>query len=372
MLPFFSRSSHVQEVSLTISARTFIKVVLLVVATMLLLSVLRNTTYALTLIVIALILALALNGPVSLVARHLPGRLRNSRSSATALAFLIVIAILAAFLISVVPPTVRQIEAFISTAPDTLQHLRVQYANVNDVIVRYHLQGQVDELSNEVTGRLRSSTAGAFTAITSLLNSFISVMTVLVLTFMMLVEGPQWIKLFEDLTPHAHREHVRQLRHDMYRAVRGYVNGQVTLALIASVLVLPGLLIFHVGYPFALMALVFVAGLVPMVGHTIAALIIAFIALFHSPLSAIGILIYYFLYQQVENYLIQPRLQASVTNLSPLLVLISLVVGVSFAGLLGGLVAIPLAACLRVWMLDYIREHYHLGAVALSGSTDEK
>lgn len=372
MLSIFSSKSDRPEVDLTISARTFAKVVLLVVATIVLLAVLRQTIYAFTLIVIALFLSLALNAPVSWVARHLPGKLRNSRSSATALSFLIVVVLLGIFLASVVPPIVRQTESFVLNAPETVMHLREQYRNVNDVIVRYHLQGQVDQLTGEITSRLRSSTASAFSAITSLLNSLVSLFTVLVLTFMMLVEGPLWMNLFRQLIPESRREHADKLRHNMYRAVRGYVNGQVILALVASILVLPGLLIFHVSYPFALMALVFICGLIPMVGHTIGALIVTFIALFHSPLSAVGILIYYILYQQIENYLIQPRLQANVTNLSPLIVLMSLLIGISFGGLVGGLVAIPVVACLRVWAIDYLGTHFHLGESILPGEAAKK
>jgi predicted PurR-regulated permease PerM len=79
------------------------------------------------------------------------------------------------------------------------------------------------------------------------------------------------------------------------------------------------------------------------------------VALFHSTTSAIVILAYYILYQQIENYLVQPRIQANTTNMSPLLVFIALVIGVSFGGILGGLVAIPVAGCIRIAILEYLR-----------------
>lgn len=360
MISLFSRKAE-QEVALTITARTFVKVLLLILATYLLLSMLRQTVYALTLILIAFFLAIALNAPVSWLAGHAPGKLRNNRSLATALAFLLVIAVLAGFLVSVTPSIVHETQSFIANAPNTIQQLRTQYHGVNDFIVRYHLQGQVDQLTNEVTNRLRGSASGAFLAVTGFFSSLVAIITVLVLTFMMLVEGPMWMAFLRQLVPHNQREHVRRVVNDMYRAVRGYVNGQVLLALIASVFILPGLLIFHVNYPFALMGLVFICGLIPMVGHIIGALVVSFIALFHSPLSAAGILAYYILYQQVETYLVQPRVQSNTTNLSPLLVLLSLTVGLSFGGLLGGLVAIPFVACVRVWVLDYLESRGILG-----------
>jgi predicted PurR-regulated permease PerM len=140
----------------------------------------------------------------------------------------------------------------------------------------------------------------------------------------------------------------------MYRAVKGYVNGQVVLAAVAALIILPGLLIFHVSYPITLMAVIFICALIPVIGHAIAITIVTLVALFHSPFSAIGIFVYYLLYQQIEAYLIQPRLQANTTKLSPLFVFLALVIGVNFGGLLGGLVAIPIMACVRVAVIDYL------------------
>src|SRR4029079_13482395 len=94
---------------------------------------------------------------------------------------------------------------------------------------------------------------------------------------------------------------------------------------------------------------------IPLVGHTLGAIIVSLVALFHSPWSAVLVLGYYILYQQIENYIIQPRIQANSTNMSPLLVFCSVIIGVSFGGLLGGLVAIPVAGCVRICVLDYLR-----------------
>ena len=96
-----------------------------------------------------------------------------------------------------------------------------------------------------------------------------------------------------------------------------------------------------------------------MVGHTLGAIVISIVALFHSPIAAIIILVYYLFYQQVENYVIQPRIQANTTDLSPLLVFMAIVIGISFDGLFGGLIAIPIAGCLRVLIIDYL-ETKHL------------
>src|SRR5206468_10537035 len=152
-----------------------------------------------------------------------------------------------------------------------------------------------------------------------------------------------------------HSKYLDRVVPDMYRVIKGYVNGQVTLAALAALLISPALFILHISYPVALIVIIFFCGLIPLVGHTIGAIIVTLVALFHSPASAIIILAYYILYQQIENYVIQPRIQANSTEMSPLIVFSSVLIGVSFGGLLGGLVAIPVAGCIRIVILDYLR-----------------
>ena len=172
---------------------------------------------------------------------------------------------------------------------------------------------------------------------------------------MLLVEGPRWLGFIKDLFPAKRQKTLTNLGEEMYRVIRGYVNGQVLLAAIATALITPALFILHIGYPMALILLVFICGLIPMIGHTIGAVIISVVALFNSVPTALIILTYYILYLQFENYVIQPKIQANNTNMSPFLVFASVIVGVSFGGLLGGLVSIPIAGCLRIVLLEYLR-----------------
>lgn len=354
MFSFFSRRKNQEEIALTITTKTYVKILSLILVTFLLVAVLQRATYAITLVSIALLLALALNTPVGWVARHLPGSLRGSRALATALAFLLVVVVLAGFLLAVLPPLIHQTSQLIDNAPSLIREARSHNSQINQFVTRYHLQGQVNDLTNQLSNQFRQSAGSAVTAITSILNSLVAVLIVLVLTFMMVIEGPHWLRFFREMVPVDHREHVEEIRREMYKAVRGFVNGQVLLAVIAALLLVPGMIVFAVPYPAAVAALVFVCCLVPMVGNIVAAAFVGGIALFNSPLTALAILIYYIAYQQIENFIIQPRIQASATNLSPLLVLISLIVGLSLGGILGGLVAIPVVACLRVWVVDYL------------------
>ena len=362
-----------QEVALTITTQTFIRVLLLIIGTVVILAALHKASHALLLIFIAFFLALALNAPVHWVEQHLPHKknAHDHRALATTLSFLIVVIILGAFLASLVPPLVHQTRTFISAAPHLVNDIRNQNGEVGKVIHRYHLEGQVTKFSSQLTDRLKNVSGTAFSTATFVGSSIFAVLTILVLTFMMLVEGPRWVDFSRRLVPSEHREHADRLARDMYRVVKGYVNGQVTLAAIASCFILPALLILHVSYPAALVVVVFICGLIPMVGHTLGAVITSLVALAHSPWSALILFLYYILYQQIENYLIQPRIQANSTNLSPLLVFIAVVTGVSFSGLLGGLVAIPLMGCLRIIVLYYLEQQQLLSPVELNKTISE-
>jgi predicted PurR-regulated permease PerM len=366
-----ARRDDPQEIALTITAESFFRILLLIIGTIIVLACLKKASHAFLLIFIAFFLTLALNAPVHWLASRLPGKRRGSRAIATTLSFLTVVILLGLFIASLVPPLVKQTKNFVNAAPNFVQEVKGQDSGVGKFIHEHHLQDQVDDFSSQIGDWLKHTGSRAGSAVTAITSSAISVLTILVLTFMMLVEGPRWVDFVRQLIPERHRARADRLSNDIYRVIRGYVNGQVLLALIASILISPMLFILHINYPVALMVVVFICGLIPMVGHTIGAIIVTLVALFHSLPSAIIILAYYILYQQIENYLVQPRLQANTTNMSPLLVFISVVVGVSFGGIVGGLVAIPVGGSIRVVLLDYLRTRKLVGAPVIKEEIKE-
>ncbi|HTE22068.1 MAG TPA: AI-2E family transporter [Candidatus Limnocylindria bacterium] len=348
------------KVELSVSNQTVIRVLVLVIASFIFLNMLRQAAHAISLIFFAFFLALALNAPVHWFAQQMPGKLRGNRAAATGISFLLIVVVLGGFLASIVPPLVRQTSSFFRAAPGLVEDVRDENSSLGQFIRRNNLEEQVDKFSGELSDRLDNVGGAAVSTASRVGSSVFSTLTVLVLTFMMLVEGPVWAAAFKRLVPKDRRQHTENLLNDMYRVVRGYVNGQVLLATTASLLILVPLFVLDISYPVALMVIVFICGLIPMVGHYIGAAIVTAVALFTSPWDAAIILAYYFLYQQIENYVIQPTIQSNSTNMSPLLVFSSVIVGVSFGGLLGGLVAIPVAGCLRVLMLDYLKSRNYL------------
>lgn len=365
------RKNKEAATEVTVSNQTVIRILLLSIASFLFLSALQKASHALILIFTAFFLALALNAPVNWLARRIPGKRRGNRTLGTGLSFFVVIALLIGFLASIVPPLIRQTSNFIKEAPGLVEDVRDENTGLGRFVRKYHLQDQTEKFSGELSDRLSNISGSAVSTFTRITSSIFSTLTVLVLTFMMLIEGPRWVLFARRLIPDSKESHIEDIADDMYKVVTGFVNGQVTLAALAAVLILVPLFIFDVSYPIALMVIVFICGLIPLVGHTIGAIIVSLVALTNSPVSALGVLIYYILYQQIENYVLQPKIQSNSTNMSPLLVFASVIIGVNFGGLFGGLVAIPIAGCLRIVILDYLKRRHILSKVAVHEELNE-
>lgn len=345
------------DIEFTVSNQTVIRVVVLVIISLMGLAAINKAAHALTLIFLGLFVALALNAPVSWLARQLPGKRRGNRTLATAISFIIIMALIIGFIVSIIPPLVRQTTSFIDAAPSLIENLRSDDNTLGRLVRRHHLEPQVKELSDQLASKAGNVTGTAFSTISRIGSSIFATLTVLVLAFMMLVEGKRWFSYVEQFIPPAKVPRFERTTRHMYQVVRGYVNGQVMLAALAACVIVVPLFILDISYPIALMVIVFICGLIPLVGHSIGAIIVTLVALFTSLPSAITILAFYILYQQIENYALQPRIQASATNMSPLLVFMSVVIGVSFGGLLGGLLAIPIAGCARVLLIDLLEPY---------------
>ena len=357
-----ARSSEKNEVEFTISNRTILRVVIAAILAVIFFAAVKRSVHSLTLIGVALFLSLALDAPVHWLADHLPGPVKGSRSFATGVSIVIVLALLGAFLWAIVPPLVQQTSDFLRAVPGLVDQVRDQNSSLGTFVRNHHMEGEVAKLSGQLSSRVDNIGGAAVSTVGRIGSSLFSTFAVIALTVMMLAEAPRWGRIADQLIPNRHNARARRLARDMQRVVRGYVNGQVLLAAIASLLIVPMLFILHISNPLALMVIVFVCGLIPMVGHTIGAIIVTTVALFHSVTAAVIILAYYILYQQIENYVVQPRIQANATNMSALLVFMSVLLGANFGGLLGALVAIPVMGCIRVTVLDYLESRKILSA----------
>lgn len=350
------------KVKVDIDTKVFIRFVLVFLGFGLALLAIYKSRGALTLLAISLFLALALNPPVSKLARQLPS---NSRVGATAIAYLVVVALLGGFLVLVVPPVIEQSAKFASTVPNLIDEASSNRSIFDDFIKRYGLEDTVDNAVQSAKFQATSVATNLGNILVSgfstLLSGLANLLFVLVLTFLMLIEGPAWMSriwgLYED---NEQLERHRSLVHRMYRIVTGFVNGQLTVAAIAAVATLVVLLTLSatVGIPASLAVplavIIFFCGMIPMIGATIGAVLVGLVLLFNSPTAALIFILYFVVYQQIENNFISPTIQAKSVEISALVVLIALLVGINLGGLLGGVIAIPVAGCLRVLLLDQL------------------
>ena len=359
------------KVRIEIDTRTFVRFWLVVIGFAAAILAIYSASTALTIIGVALFLALALNAPVSWLSRHLPGR---SRILSTAIAFAVVVLFLAFFVFLVIPPIVQQTARFIETAPTTLQSLSTQWHGLGDLIERYHIQPQIDQAVKSVQNDFGSWASkigrGVISSLSSAFSLFAATLLVLVLTFLMLIEGPEWLNRIWSLYQNKSRmkSHQRIVRR-MHNVVTGYVSGQLTVsgidALCAGATVFILGQFFHevpVNLALPTIAICFVLSLIPMFGATIAGVVIALLLAFNSVPAGIIFAVYFMIYQQLENNIISPRIQSKRIELSPLAVLASVTVGLYVFGIPGGIISIPIAGCVKVLIEEYLernREQQH-------------
>ena len=340
----------------TVSNRTILRVLLIMVAMFLALRIIGSAAHILELIFIAAFLALALNPTVGWIAHKLQ---LKSRAAATGIAYLAVVAILVSFTSLVVPPLVSQTINFVRNAPQTISNLKDDSTSVGKFVRHYHLEDQVDGLSQNIQQHTKNIQQPVLSTASKVGSALITILTVFVLTFMMLVEGPEWLERYWRYTPRKNNAHEKVLLNEMYRVITGYVNGQLLLSVIGSVLGLVALLIastlLHVSInAIALAGILLITGLIPMIGHVIGAVIVVIACSFVSLPLAIIMAIFLLLHQQVENISLQPYIQAKYNELTPMLVFIAALLGIGVGGLIGAFVAIPAAGCAKILFKDYI------------------
>jgi predicted PurR-regulated permease PerM len=319
---------------------------------------------ALMIVAIAFFLAIALNPPVSMLARRLPGQ---SRILATALAYLVVLLVLGVFIYIAVPPIIAETVKFVNQLPEYVQQVSTQGGFAAQLIAQYNLQDELSQFVGGVQQQFGTVAQGVGSSIvdgvSSVLTGFVTMLTILVLTFLMLIEGPRWLeRLWHLYTSNELLQRHKRLAAKMYKVVTSYVNGQVLVALIAAgaglttLLILTRLFEVPTGAVLPLTGLIFLTDMIPMVGATFGAIIVGLVLLFNDPGAALIFTIYFIIYQQIENNFIQPLVQSRTVALSALSIILAIIIGIALLGLVGGIVAIPIAGCLRILLLDYM-EH---------------
>ncbi len=351
-----------------IDTRTFVRFWLVIFGIALAAFLLVKAQAALIILGVSFLLALALNSPVSAIAKRLPGR---SRVGATALAYVAVIGVLGAVIFLVIPPIVQQTASFAGKVPGLVEQATAQWQGLRDFLTQYNLQGQLDAALATIQANA-GQWAGdvgrnAINNIGSVFSFIAALILVLVLTFLMLVEGPEWIKrLWRLYKDEARMKKHRRVLGRMYGVFTGYVTGQLTVSSIGATAA--GLFVFVLSFIFPAVpaglamptaAITFLLSLIPMFGATIGGVIITVLIALNSIPAAIVYIVYFVIYQQIENNFISPNIQAKKIDLSALMILGAVTVGLYMFGVVGGIIAIPIAGSARILIEEFLEHRRH-------------
>jgi predicted PurR-regulated permease PerM len=345
------------QVTTRLVLRTVLTVVCVAIALYLIVLLRRPLTW----IFIAGFLAIALAGPVNFLHR------RMKRGFAVALVYIGLIVAPFVLLGVLLPPIITQGNTLISNLPKYAGEL-TDFVQGNPTLRRlqtdYDLTGKLEQQAEKLPTRIGDA-AGVLSDIgLAIVNSIFTGVTILVLSLFLMSAGPRWLERWAQRYEPQQADWWRRLFDRIGNAVGNYVAGALAQATVAGVTSWLVLLVLGVPYSLPLAVIVFVLDLVPLVGATLGAVVVGVVTLFsHFPIATIVWAIWAVVYQQVENNVIQPRIQARAVQLEPLIVLISVLFGSTLFGVLGALLAIPVAAAIQITIREYIEQRTPPGVV---------
>lgn len=330
------------------SSRTIARIILTVLAILAALYFVYLVRSVIGLLLISIFVAVALGRPVEFLARR-----GVPRPAAILLVYLAILVFVSGVGAILVPPVVSGAEELVQNVPTYIDDLRQ-----SDTIRRYddqysitsRLQEQVEGLPERLGGALsalQSVTIGVFATLFQLI-------TILVMTFILLLDGTFFTDFFFRQLGRRRERQAREVAQNVYKAVGGYVAGVFAIAGTAGLATFIALIAIGIPYAVPLAVLMAFFDLIPLVGATIAGVIIALVAAVTSfPTGLIAWVVFLVIYQQVENNLLQPFVQRRAVALHPLFVIVAVLMGASLLGVLGALLAIPVAASLQILVKEY-------------------
>jgi predicted PurR-regulated permease PerM len=350
------REPEVPQREVSFRPRAVLQAVAVLLGVAALLWILFLARQVITWVFVALFLTLALNPAVSGMERR-----GMRRGLATGMVFLVLILVLGAIGGLLIPPLIDQAGGLAEAAPGYVQDLTKGRGPLGFLERDYHI---VERLQEAQSAGGATKLAGGATAVLSLTKSVLTVIlgfvTIVFLTVFMLLEGPQWWERGLGLLAPDHRPRWRNVGHQIGRTVSGYVTGNLLLSILAGTASAVVLVIVGVPFPIALGLLVAILDLIPLAGATLAGIMLGVVALLTSVEAGIIVVVFFTLYQQLENHVLQPLVYGRTVQLSPLVVLIAILIGSAVAGVLGALAAIPVAGTLQILLVDWLRHRRRL------------
>ena len=297
-----------------------------------------------TWVLIAVFLAAALNPAVELLERR--GIRRGFAAAAVFLAALGAIAVLASLL---VPPLVDQVRKFVDAVPEIVADITAGRGPLGFLQEDYRIVERVrDAIAERGAGDVLGATAPALAVAQGVVTAIVGTVTIAFLTLFMLLEGPQLVARLLALLQPRTRERWERVGRNVYRTIGGYVSGNLAISVIAGVVTTIFLFVLGSDYAVALGLVVALLDLIPLAGATIAAVIVSVVVFVELGwVKGVIAVVFFLLYQQLENHVLQPVIYGRTVQLSPLVVLVAVLIGAELAGVLGALAAIPIAGSLQ-------------------------
>ena len=334
------------------SAREVVRIVLIVVAVAISLYLIYQVRRPLLWLLIAIFLAAALSPPVNWLAR------RMRRGFAVTIVFVCLLGVPILLIALIVPTIINEGTRFADNVPQYARDVTnfvEDNRRLREINQDYDITSRLEEEAAKLPDRLGGAAGTLRDVGLGIVNSLFALITILVLTAFLLANGRAWTDRALEMRPREQRERLRRSLDRMGAAVGGYVAGAMTIALIAGVATYIVLLILGVPFRAPLAVIAGLFSLIPLVGATIAAVLIGVVTLFENfPTATIVWAVWAIVYQQFENHVIQPQIQKRTVNVHPFITIVSVLFGATLLGILGALVAIPVAASIQILFREYV------------------
>ncbi|HZC14616.1 MAG TPA: AI-2E family transporter [Thermoleophilaceae bacterium] len=334
------------------TARSVVRIVLIIVCVVICLYLLFLLRRPITWLLVAIFLAVALSGPVNYLEAHM------RRGLAITLVYLGLLLIPFLLIALIVPPLITEANNFADDVPRYARDV-TEFVEENERLRSINEDYDITSRLEEEAGKLPDQLGGAAGTLRDvglgIVNSLFALITILVLTAFLLSNGRRWTNSLIASRPTEERERLQRSLDHMGHAVGGYVAGALTIAVIAGVATFIVLSILGVPFAAPLAVIAGLFSLIPLVGATIAAVLIGLVTLFENfPTATIIWAIWAIAYQQFENHVIQPQIQKRTVHVHPFITIVAVLFGATLLGVLGALVAIPVAASIQILLREYV------------------
>ncbi|MER7361479.1 AI-2E family transporter [Nonomuraea wenchangensis] len=305
-----------------------------------------NSLSTIILVVVAMFLAVGLNPAVEALQRR-----GLARRAAISIVFIGVIVAFVLFGLAIVPPVGRELADFVAAVPGYVNELS-NHPTLRQLDADYQIIPQVAQFVTTVLGP--SLATGIMGASLVVLDGVFTTVTLLVLMLYFLGSLHTIKAYMLKLVPASRRERTSAISEEILTGIGGYVAGNVLISVIAGVVTWIFLSIVDVRYALALALIVALTDLIPLVGATIGAVVVSAVALLQSVPAGIACAIFFIIYQQIENYLIYPRVMKRSVDVTPAVTVIAALFGGALLGIVGALLAIPVAAAIALIIREVV------------------